>query len=85
MCNSLTLSYVLSVMAAIFNLPVTATSERVHISPAVLLNPENEGVAFGILSLIGIEAEILRYFICTSSNGGHLGFSTYSDFGRCSH
>ena len=40
------ISYVLPVMAATFDLPVAATSERVHISPAVLLDPENVGVAF---------------------------------------
>ena len=59
-------------MATIFDLPVTATSERVHISPAVLLDPENVGVAFGISSPSSVEADILRYFVHTSSNGGHL-------------
>ena len=59
-------------MAAIFDLPVTATSERVHVSPAVLLNPETVGVAFEISSLFSIEAEILRHFACISGNGGHL-------------
>ena len=69
------ISYVLPVMADIFDLPVIATSERVHISPfapAVLLDPENVGVAFGTASLSSIEAEILRYFICSSGIGGHL-------------
>ena len=66
------ISHVLPVMAAIFDLPVTSTSERVHLSPVVLLNPENVGVAFGTLSLSSIEAEILRHFACTSGNGGHL-------------
>ena len=59
-------------MAAIFDLPVTATSERVHIGSAALLDPENVGVAFGISSLSSIEADILRYIVCTSVNGGHL-------------
>ena len=45
-------------------------SESVHTISAVLLNPENVGVAFGISSLSSIEAEILRYFLCTSSIGG---------------
>ena len=45
-------------MAAIFDLPVTATSESVHTSPAVLLDPDNVGVAVGITSQSSIEAEI---------------------------
>ena len=53
-------------MAAIFDLPVTAMLERVHISRAMLLDPENVGIAFGISSLSSIKAETLRYFICTS-------------------
>ena len=59
-------------MAVIFDFPVTGMSKRVHISPAVLLDPEHVSVAFRIVSLSIIEAEILRYFICTSGNGGHL-------------
>ena len=47
-------------------------SESVHTSPAVLLNHENIGVAFGISLLSGIEAEIMRFFLCTSGNDGHL-------------
>ena len=46
-------------MAAIFGLPVTRMSESVHISSAVLLDPEIVGVAFGISSLSSIEAEIM--------------------------
>ena len=53
-------------MADIFDLSVTATSERVHISPSVLLDPENVGIDFGISSLSSTEAEILRYFTSTS-------------------
>ena len=52
------ISYVHPVMAAIFNLLVTATSECSHLSCRVAGS--------------SIEAEILRYFICISSNGGHL-------------
>ena len=51
-------------MAAIFNLPLTPMSESVHISPVVLLDTENVGVAFGISLLTCIEAEIMRYSIC---------------------
>ena len=46
-------------MAVIFDLPATVTSERVHISPAVLLNPENLGVAFEICYLV----QTLRYCV----------------------
>ena len=59
-------------MAAIFDLPVTAMSERIHISSAVLLDPENVDVALELSSLSGIKAETLRYFICTSGKRGHL-------------
>ena len=43
--------YVLLVMATIFELPLTHMSESVPIVPAVLLDIENVGVAFGILLL----------------------------------
>jgi len=44
-------------MAAIFDLPLTAMTESVHTSSTVLLDPENVGVAFGILLIFIIEAE----------------------------
>ena len=59
-------------MAAIFELLVTPIMKSVHTSPAVLLDHTNGGVAFGISSLSSLEAKILRYFIYTSGNGGHL-------------
>ena len=68
----MTLPCSLPVMAAIYDLSVTRMSESVHTCPAVLLDPENVGVAFGIASLSSVEAEVLRYFICTSGIGGHL-------------
>ena len=52
-------------------------SDSVHKSPTELLDAENVGVAFEISLLSRIEAEILRYFICTSGNGGHIGFTTH--------
>ena len=55
-------------MAAMFDLPVAPTSESLHTSLTML----NVGVAFGISLLSSIVAEILRYFTCTSGNGGHL-------------
>ena len=48
----------LPVMAAIFDLLVTRMSESVHIISAVLLDPENVGVACGISLLSCTEAEI---------------------------
>ena len=56
-------------MVAIFDLVVTRMSESVHTSSVVLLDPGNVGVACRISLLSCIEAEILRYFICTSGNG----------------
>ena len=38
-------------------------------STTVLLDPQNVGVTFGKSLLSCIEAEILRYFACTSGNG----------------
>ena len=55
-------------MVAIFNLPLSPMSESVHTSLAVLLNPENVGVAIGIPFLCYVEADILRYFIFNLSN-----------------
>ena len=45
-------------MAAIFDLSVTRMSESVHTISAVLLDPENVGVALGILLISCLEAEI---------------------------
>ena len=59
-------------MAAMFDLPVTPTSESMHTGITVLLEPENVGVVFEIPLLSRIEAEILRYFIRTFGYGGHL-------------
>ena len=55
-------------MAAMFDLPVTPTSDSIHTSLTMLQNPENLGVAVGISLLSSIEAEILRFSICTSGN-----------------
>ena len=59
-------------MGVIFDLPLTPISDSVQTGISELLDPENVGVAFGISLLSSMEAEISRYFICTSSNGGHL-------------
>ena len=58
------------VMAAIFDVSLTPRSESVHTSPAVLLDHEHVGMAFGITLLSCIIAEILRHFISTSGYGG---------------
>ena len=65
-------TYVRPVMATIFELPLTPRSESVHTSSALLADLENVRVAFGIPWPSCIEAEILRYFIVTSGNDGHL-------------
>ena len=59
-------------MAAIFDLPLIPMSDSVHTRFTELQDSENVDVAFGISLLSSIEAEILRYGICTSGNGGHL-------------
>jgi len=53
------LSYVLPEM-------IHQMTESVHISPTEWL----KALQFSLL--FSVEAKILRYFICTSGNGGHL-------------
>ena len=55
-----------------FDLPLIPTSESVHTSSALLADLENVVDNFGISLPFYIEAEILRYFMSTSSNDGHL-------------
>ena len=50
--------YLLLVMAAIFDFQLTQTSVRVLTSLFVLPDPENMGIAVGILFLSHLEAEI---------------------------
>ena len=52
------ISYVLPVMLAIFDLPLTLMSESVHTRTSKLLDPENVGVAFGISLLSCVYATI---------------------------
>ena len=66
------ISYILPVMASIFDLPHTPMSESVHTSPTELLNSENVGVAVGIFLISGIEAELLRFSFVLPVLGGHL-------------
>ena len=79
------ISYALPVMAAIFDLPLSAMLESVHTDPAVLPDLGNVGVASAISLISFREAELLRYFICNSGNGGHLCFISYPDIGKCPH
>ena len=59
-------------MAAIFDVPVTPTSESVYNSSSVLLDSENVGVAVGILLLSDIQAEIKDIAYVLPVNGGYL-------------
>ena len=70
-------------MKTISDLSVTSMLQSVHISSAVLADLENASVAFGTSLLSCLEAEILRFTIRTSGNGGHLQFTTYPDVGKC--
>ena len=65
--------------AAIFDLPVTSTSKRIHTSPIVLLDPENVGVGFGISLLSCIQAEIYDIAYVLPVNGGHVWFTSHPD------
>ena len=48
----------LQVMSAIFNLPLTPTSESAHVIPAVLFDPENVDVAFAISLPSCVQAQL---------------------------
>ena len=63
------ISYLIPVMAAIFDSPLTLMSDSVHINPIELLDPENVGATFEISLLSNIEAD---NFVSTSGNDGHL-------------
>ena len=71
-------------MAAIFDLPVTMTSESLYYSPTVLLDPENLGVIVGISLLSHFEAEIYDIAFVVPVNGGHLLFTSHPDVGKYS-
>ena len=59
-------------MTAIFDLLVIPTSEIIYISPSVLLNTENVGVAVGISLLSCIQAEIFVIAYVLPVFGGYL-------------
>ena len=57
--------------AAMFDQPVALTSGNIHNSPTVLLDPENVGVAVGILLLSHTQAEIYAMQLVLLVLGGH--------------
>ena len=63
-------------MAAMLDLPVTTTSESIHTSIIVLLDPENVGVAIGISLPSYIQAEIYDIAYVLPVLGGHRRVST---------
>ena len=66
-------------MAAIFDLPVTPTSERSHSKHRVLLDPENVEVAVGASLLSCIPAEIFVIAYVLPVNGGDVQFTSQPD------
>ena len=59
-------------MEAMFDLLVIPRSEGIHISPTVLLEPENYGVAVGRPLMSSIQAEIYDNAYVLPVNGSHL-------------
>ena len=62
--------------SANFDSQVASTSKLIHTSLTVLLDPENVGVAFGILLLSCLKAEIYVMVYAFPVYGGHLWFIT---------
>ena len=59
-------------IAAIFEYPLIVTSESIHTSPTVLMDPEYVGVAVGIWLLSYIQAEIYDMADVLPVNGIHV-------------
>ena len=55
-----------------FDQAVVLTSNNIHKSPTVLLDPDNVGVAAGIVLLSYIQTEIYDIAYVLPVNGGHL-------------
>ena len=66
------ISYVLLVMAAIFDSRHTQTSDSIPINLSVLPNPENMGLAVGISLLSFIRTEVYVTSYVLPINGRHL-------------
>ena len=71
-------------MAAIFDSPVTPTSERIYASLTLLLDPEIVGVAVGILLLSCKQASIYVTVCALPVYGGHIRFTSHPDVGEYS-
>ena len=69
-------------MAAIFDLSVHLTSESVHVSPTVLLDPENVQVVVGFSLLSYLQAEKYDMANVLPVNGGHVQFTAHLDVGE---
>jgi len=69
-------------MAAIFDSPLTLTSDSIHYSPVALPDPENRGIAVGMLLLSRMQAEIYVSSYVLPVHGGHLWSVTYADVGQ---
>ena len=69
-------------MAAIFDLPVIPTSESIHNSPTVLLDPENVEVAVGISLISYMQADLYVVAYVLPVDGGHLWFTSHPDVGE---
>ena len=54
----MTLHMYFRLMAAMFDIPVALTSESIHTSPTVMLDPENARIAVGISLLSLTQADI---------------------------
>ena len=72
-------------MAAIFELPVTLTSQSIHTSLTVLLDPDGVRVAAGISLLSHLQAKIYDIACILPVNGGYLCFTSHPDVGEYSH
>ena len=72
-------------MAAIFDLPITPTSESIYNSSTVLLDPEIVEVAAGISLQSCIQADIYDIAYVLPVNGSHLWFTSHPDVGEYSN
>ena len=74
--NMCVISHLFRLLAAIFNLRLTLTSDSIRTNQVVLLDPENMGIAVGDSLLSSVQVEI-KYFEVWDR---HLGLPTSSFF-----
>ena len=79
------MSFLLPVMAAIFNLRHTHTSVNILFCLPELPDPENMDLAVGMALLSCTRAEIYVISYLLAVYGRHLGFTTHSDIGQYFH